>query len=78
MQYALLIYDDPKEWENVTPEEMQSIYGEYMAVSELQATTGGAQLQPVDKARSVRVKNGSPVVTEAHSPRRRRSSAAST
>ena len=64
MQYALLIYDDPKSWEDVTPEEMQSIYGEYMAVSELPATTGGAQLQPTDKARSVRVKNGSPVVTD--------------
>ncbi len=64
MQYALLIYDDPKAWESVTPEEMQSIYGEYMAVSALPATTGGSQLQPAETARSVRVKNGSPVVTD--------------
>jgi hypothetical protein len=64
MQYALLIYDDPKSWEDVTPEQMESIYGEYMAVSQLSATTGGAQLQPSGTARSVRVKNGSPVVTD--------------
>ena|SRR6185312_1344459 len=64
MQYALLIYDDPTSWEDVTPEQMESIYGEYMAVSNLPATTGGAQLQPAETARSVRVKNGSPVITD--------------
>ena len=64
MQYVLLIYDDPKAWDGVTPEEMQSIYGEYMAVSQLPNTTGGAQLQQPETARSVRVRNGAPVVTD--------------
>jgi len=45
MQYVLLIYDDPKQWENIEPAQMESIYGEYMAVSQLPNTTGGSQLQ---------------------------------
>ena len=64
MQYVLLIYDDPKQWENIEPAQMESIYGEYMAVSQLPNTTGGAQLQPTDTARSVRVKNGETIVTD--------------
>ena len=64
MQYVLLIYDDPKEWESIAPEERESIYGEYMAVSELPNTTGGSQLQPADTARSVRVKDGTSIVSD--------------
>jgi hypothetical protein len=64
MQYVLLIYDDPKQWEGIAPEERESLYGEYMAVSNLPNTTGGAQLQPTGTARSVRVKNGETIVTD--------------
>jgi hypothetical protein len=64
VQYVLLIYDDANQWENVGPEEMQSLYGEYFAVSQLPNTKGGAQLQPVGTARSVRVRDGEPVVTD--------------
>jgi hypothetical protein len=64
MQYVLLIYDDPKQWENIAPEERESLYGEYMAVSNLPNTTAGAQLQSTDTARSVRVKNGETIVTD--------------
>jgi hypothetical protein len=64
MQYVLLIYDDPKQWDNIAPAQMESIYGEYMAVSQLPNTTGGAQLQPTDTARSVRVKDGEAIVTD--------------
>ena len=46
MKYALLIYDDPAQWADVSEEQMKSIYGEYMAVSELPNTRGGSQLQP--------------------------------
>ena len=59
-----MIYDDPKQWENIAPAQMESIYGEYMAVSQLPNTTGGAQLQPTDTARSVRVKDGEALVTD--------------
>jgi hypothetical protein len=64
VQYVLLIYDDPAQWQDVTPEQMTSLYGEYMAVSELPNTKGGAQLQPPDTARSVRVDNGKALVSD--------------
>ena len=64
MKYALLIYDDPAEWMDISDEQMKSIYGEYMAVSELPNTTGGSQLQPADTARSVRVKDGKSIVSD--------------
>jgi hypothetical protein len=64
MQYVLLIYDDPEQWRDIESAQMESLYGEYAAVSELPGTTGGAQLQPTDTARSVRVKNGQTIVTD--------------
>jgi hypothetical protein len=64
MQYALLIYDDPSQWENIPEDEYKEIYAGYVAVSNLPATKSGQQLQPVDTARSVRVKNGERVVTD--------------
>lgn len=64
MKYVLLIYDDPAQWADVSEEQMKSIYGEYMAVSDLPNTTGGSQLQPADTARSVRVKDGKSIVSD--------------
>jgi hypothetical protein len=64
MQYVLLVYDDPDAWDGVSEDEYQKIYSEYAAVSQLPATQSGQQLQPVDKARSVRVKDGERVVTD--------------
>ena len=64
MKYVLLIYDDPAQWADVSDEQLKSIYGEYMAVSELPNITGGSQLQPADTARSVRVKDGKSIVSD--------------
>src|SRR5438094_10015192 len=64
MQYVLLIYDDPGQREDMALEERESIYREYMAVSQLPNTRGGAQLQPIDTARSLRVENGETIVTD--------------
>jgi hypothetical protein len=64
MKYVLLIYDDPAQWTDISDEQMKSIYGEYMAVSELPNNQGGQQLQPADTARSVRVKDGKPIVSD--------------
>jgi hypothetical protein len=64
MKYALLIYDDPAQWTDISDEQMKSIYGEYMAVSELPNTTGGSQLQAAETARSVRVKDGKSIVSD--------------
>ena len=64
MKYVLLIYDDPNEWSKVPQEDYPKLYEEYGAIAQLPNTTGGAQLQPVATARSVRVENGKPVVTD--------------
>ena len=64
MQYMLLVYDDPKSWPEFSDEEYGKIYAEYAAVAQLANTKESAQLQPADKARSVRVKDGERVVTD--------------
>lgn len=64
MKYVLLVYDDPKQWEGVTDEQMAELYKEYAAVSENPASVGGAQLHPVEAAKTVRVKNGETLVTD--------------
>jgi len=63
MQYILLVYDDPKLW-NVPDEDMPKIYEEYGAVARDKATKHSAQLQPVETAKTVRVENGSTLVTD--------------
>jgi hypothetical protein len=64
MQYMLLVYDDPKQWPELSEEEYGKVYAEYAAVSSLPNTKHAAQLQPADTARSVRVKDGERVVTD--------------
>jgi hypothetical protein len=64
MQYVLLIYDDPSVWAKVPPEDYPKLYEEYGAIAQLSSTKGGAQLQPVDTARSVRVNGGKQIVTD--------------
>ena len=64
MQYVLLIYDDPAVWAKVPPEDYPKLYEEYGAIAQLSSTKGGAQLQPVATARSVRVNGDKPIVTD--------------
>jgi hypothetical protein len=64
VQYVLLIYDDPTVWAKVPQSDYPKLYEEYGAVAQLPNTKGGAQLQPVDTARSVRVSGGEPMVTD--------------
>jgi hypothetical protein len=64
MKYALLLYDNPKNWENVGEAEMQSLHKEYMAVSEEPESYGGAQLHPPETAKTLRMPNGKLLVTD--------------
>ena len=64
MQYALLIYDRPGTYESLPPDELESVMGEYFAISQEANVTGGAQLQPVETATTVRVKNGETLTTD--------------
>ncbi len=64
MKYALLDYSNDAEWEGLSEEERNAIYGEYMAVSASPGIVGGEQLHPTDSATTVRVKNGETLTTD--------------
>jgi hypothetical protein len=66
VKYMLLIYanqNDP-EWENLSEEEQNAIFGEYMAVAEAPGVGVSHQLQPAATATTVRVDNGSTLTTD--------------
>src|SRR6478609_81090 len=64
MKYALLIYEKPGSLDGVGEDEYKAIYAEYMALSEDSRCIGGAQLQPIQTATTVRVQNGSALTTD--------------
>ena len=64
MQYMLLVYDDPTAWPELSEEEYGKIYAEYAAVSADPATKHSAQLQPVEQATTIQVKDGTMLVTD--------------
>jgi hypothetical protein len=68
MQYMILIYGDEKAWAKLSEEEMGKAYGEYMAYSKELAQAGvmvgGASLQSIATATSVRVSNGKTKTTD--------------
>ena len=64
MQYALLIYDKPGSHEALPDAERNAVYGEYFALREDARCVGGAQLQPVDTATTVRVQDGKTLTTD--------------
>jgi hypothetical protein len=68
MQYLILIYEDEKAWGSLSEEEMNKVFGEYMAYSKEMALAGvmkgGASLQPTHTATTVRVRNGKTTKTD--------------
>jgi hypothetical protein len=64
VKYLLLVYDDPANWTDISEEQMAGLRTEYEAVSKDPATVGGAQLKPVDTAKTVRINNGSTLTTD--------------
>ncbi len=66
MKYALLIYTNgaSDEYERLTADEQKAITAEYFAIAELPGAVGGAQLQPVSAATTVRVQNGETLTTD--------------
>ena len=64
MKYALLIYETPGALDGVGEEERNGMYGEYMALAEDSRCVGGAQLQPVQTATTVRVQDGKTLTTD--------------
>jgi hypothetical protein len=64
MKYAVLIYSDPDEYANLSETERASVTAEYMAIMGEPGCVGGAQLQPVESATTVRVKDGQTLTTD--------------
>src|ERR1700727_2503276 len=66
MQYLMLIYSSeaPEVYEGLSEDEQKAIMGEYMAISSAPGVTGGAQLQPVSTATTVRVQDGRTLTTD--------------
>lgn len=68
MQYMLLIYADESRWSEMTPEQGQKMYAEYMQysrdLSEAGVIMSGSELKPTPTAKSLRMKNGNVVTTD--------------
>ena len=69
MKYAILIYGDETAGAQATPEQVDQVMGEWWGYEgELQKEEGvrlaGEALQPTQSAKTVRVKDGKPSVTD--------------
>lgn len=68
MQYLILIYSDEKAWAGMTNDQIAAAMGAYSEYSKALATggvlRGGASLQPVSTATSVRVRAGKTATTD--------------
>ena len=68
MKYALLIYSNDAEWDDLSDDERTAIYGEYFAISETRGVYGGSELHPAESATTVRVRNGENLTTDGPFP----------
>jgi hypothetical protein len=66
MKYLLQIYnnDAAAEFERLSAPEQEAIVGEYAAVGRSAGVIGGDQLQPVETATTVRVRDGETLLTD--------------
>jgi hypothetical protein len=64
MQYALLIYSKPGTIESLSPAEREALSAEYFALRDEPGILGGAGLQPVTTATTIRLADGKPLVTD--------------
>ena len=64
MKYAMLIYPEPGSHEALGEEEGKAVSAEYWAFRDDPRCVGGAHLQPVETATTVRVENGQTLTTD--------------
>jgi hypothetical protein len=70
MKYLLLIHqgDTPlpgtPEWERLSQDEQNAVYGDYQAVNQTAGVTPGLWLQPPEVATTVRVEDGKTLTTD--------------
>lgn len=63
MKYALLIYSEPTSYE-LPEDEYKAVFGEYMALVDDSRCIASGQLQPVETATTVRVRDGRTLTTD--------------
>ncbi|HEY4896153.1 MAG TPA: YciI family protein [Solirubrobacteraceae bacterium] len=70
MTYLLQIFTAPSmdSWNSLSQAEQNSIFEEYVAISNAPGVTGGHQLQPIETATTVRVENGQTLTTDGPFP----------
>jgi hypothetical protein len=68
VKYAMLIYSNDTEWDSLSDDEKNAIYGEYFAISESPGVVGGQELQPPETATTVRVRDGESLTTDGPFP----------
>jgi hypothetical protein len=66
MKYLLQIYPDSAMpvFEGLAPDEQQAIVSEYLTIRRSPGVIGGEQLQPVDTATTVRIRDGEMLLTD--------------
>jgi len=64
VHYALLIYTDPSAQDGDTDEQREAVTAEYLAIRDDPRVFGGGHLQPVETASTVRVADGTALVTD--------------
>jgi hypothetical protein len=66
MKYMLLIHSSEAagEFEKLSEDEQNAIFGEYMAISQAPGVSDGNQLQPTETATTVRVQDGKTLTTD--------------
>jgi hypothetical protein len=68
MKFMLLIYHDEVIWDALTESERQEVYREYRELVQELEPKGtylvGDELQPTSTARTVRVREGKPMITD--------------
>ena len=62
-RYMLLLYDNPADWRQISPEEMQKAVEKYMAWGKLPFTVDSKRLAE-DAGRVIRSQNGKPRATD--------------
>ena len=64
MQFAMLIHAKPDYMDGLSEDEQKDVFAEYMALGEDQRSRGGAQLQPIETATTVRVQDGQTLTSD--------------
>ena len=64
MQYAMLIHAAPGYTDALSDEEQKAMFADYVALGEDPRARGGAQLQSIETATTVRVQEGQTLTTD--------------